>query len=298
MKTPLFRCTALLFTALALSACGKKDSASTDMAEVAETGLPTLDQAAPETAPEPITSVVKTPAAESDAAFLKEMKDEPAVTAPPAVADDRAAYEAWFKKYHLDLSDPTMLDADPDGDGANNRDEFLGGTNPRDATSRPAAPAAHPGIRLKEYSEVRLPIVLESVSGEKAVIRRTDGGEATSETVRAGDTLRGFPLRVAKLAERKVTDKDGNALDRSQIVLEDTTTKASVTLVKDLPAKTADTYAVLASEDGKTTVKVHAGEVFAWPGEPGTTYRVVDLGRDEIILQQQETGKMRTITRQ
>ena len=71
-----------------------------------------------------------------------------------------------------------------------------------------------------------------------------------------------------------------------------------MTLVKDLPAKTSATFAVLASEDGKTVVKVHAGEIFAWPGEAGVTYRVVDLGRDQVVLQQQETRKMWTLPRQ
>ena len=183
-------------------------------------------------------------------------------------------------------------------DGVSNRDEFLASTDPRDATSHPEAATAHPAIHFKEYNEVRLPLVLDSVSGEKAVIKRADGGDTRFETVRAGETLKGFPLRVTKIAERQTTDKDGRPVDRSQVLLEDTSTKERVTLVKDLPAKTSATYAVLASEDGKTVVKVHAGEVFAWPGEAGVTYRVVDLGRDQVVLQQQETRKMWTLPRQ
>lgn len=44
----------------------------------------------------------------------------PATTGSPAItasatapAADQAAYEAWFKKNKLDLTDPKMLDADP-----------------------------------------------------------------------------------------------------------------------------------------------------------------------------------------
>ena len=282
MNTPSARCLTLVFSAVLLAACGKRESVAPEVArepEAAEDAVPAR----------------KAPAAESDAAFLKELKDASAAVPEPALADDRAAYEEWFKKYHLDLSDPQMLDADADGDGVSNRDEFLAGTDPRDATSHPEAATAHPAIRFKEYNEVRLPLVLESLRGDQAVIKRTDGGDTRFETVRAGDTLRGFPLRVTKLAERQTTDKDGRAVDRSQVLLEDTSTKERVTLVKDLPAKTSATYAVLASEDGKTVVKVHAGEVFAWPGEPGVNYRVVDLGRDQVVLQQQETRKLWTL---
>ena len=282
MNTPSARFLAVAFTALLLAACGKKEGAA-----------PVAERAAGDAAP-----VAKTAAPESDSAFLKEMKDAPAAAAAPAAGDDRTAYEEWFKKYHLDLNDPLMLDADADGDGASNREEFLAGTDPRDPTSRPELVTAHPAIRFKEYNEVRFPLVLESLSGEKAVIKRTDGGDTRFETVRAGDTLRGFPLRVTKLSERKTTDKDGAPNDRSQVLLEDTSTKERVTLVKNLPAKTSATFAVLVSEDGKTVVKVHAGEIFAWPGEAGVTYRVVDLGRDQVVLQQQETRKMWTLPRQ
>ncbi len=225
----------------------------------------------------------------ADAAFLKEMK-----SAPAAAADDPAAYEAWFKKHGLDLNDPKMLDADADGDGVSNRDEFLAGTDPRAATSHPDVASAHPALRFKEYNEVRLPLVLDSVRGEKAVIRNGDA----NETVRVGDTIRGFPLRVTKVSERQTTDKEGARTDRSQVLLEDPTTKERVTLVKDLPAKTSATHAVLTPDEGKTWIKVHAGEIFSWPGDPGVSYRVLDLGRDQIVIQQQETRKMWTLPRE
>ena len=280
MNTSSVRCTVLVFTTLLFAACGKKESAEPEVARAVERVEP-----------------AQKTTAESDAAFLEKMKDAPPV-AQPSPADERAVYEAWFAKYHLDLNDPKMLDEDADGDGVSNRDEFLAGTDPRDANSHPEIAKTHPAMRFTEYNEVRLPLVLDSVSGEKAVIKRTDDGDTRFETVRAGETLRGFPLRVTKIAERRTTDKDGQAVDRSQVLLEATSTKERVTLVKDLPAKTSATYAVLASEDGKTAVKVHAGEIFAWPGEAGVTYRVVDLGRDQVVLQQQETRKMWTLSRQ
>lgn len=212
---------------------------------------------------------------------------------PELLATDKA-YEAWFKRHKLDLSDAKMLDADGDSDGFSNRDEFLADSNPHDANSRPGI---HKAIRLKEYNETKLPFVLEAVEGDKARIRRTDEGEGKSETVRSGQTVRGTTYKVERVASKMDTDKHGQPADRSQVVLSDPATKERITLVKDLPARSSASFALLTSEDGNTTRKVRQGETFPWP-EGGPTYKVVDLREDQVVVQEVETGKMWTIPRQ
>ena len=229
-----------------------------------------------------------TTARAADAEFLKESKQ-----AKSTDATEQAAYEAWFGKYRLDLNDPKMLDADADGDGASNRDEFLADTNPRNASSHPPTGKAQAPLRFTEYNEGKLPLVLESVRGGKAVIKNGD----LRETVVEGDRIRGLPLRVTKISDRKTSDKEGAPTDRSQVLLEDTATQATITLVKGLPAKTTATHAVLASADGKESVKIRGGDVFSLPGKPGTTYRVLDIAPDEVLIQQQDTRKTWTLLR-
>lgn len=259
MKLAPIRSTALVFATLLLTASAAPPKAEPDSARAA------------------------------DAEFLKQSKQPKS-----ADATERAAYEAWFQKYHLDLSDPKMLDADADGDGVNNRDEFLADTNPRDASSHPPTGKTQAPLRFTGYSEGKLPLVLEAVRGGKAVIKN---GEAR-ETVVEGDRIRGLPLRVTKITERKTSDKEGAPTDRSQVLLEDTATKATVTLVKGLPAKSTATHAVLASADGADSVKVRAGDVFSLPGKPAITYRVLDIAPDEVLVQQQDTRKTWTLLRQ
>jgi hypothetical protein len=70
------------------------------------------------------------------------------------------------------------------------------------------------------------------------------------------------------------------------------------TLVKDMPAKSATSYAVLTSPDRQTTITVKQGEVFQWPGTPGTSFKVIDLRPEQAVVQQLETKKMFTIPRQ
>src|SRR5262249_42618652 len=158
-----------------VAGCRKKDT-DADVAEEAEKALPSTEQVAAATTPQP---------AERTAG--------------------NADFEAWFKKHHLDLNDPKMLDADPDGDGFSNRDEFLADTVPQDPNP---FPGIHKPIRLKEFTEVRLPLLVESVEGDKARIRRTDG-DGKVETVKAGDAVRGLPLKVERVDEIHDTDKEG-----------------------------------------------------------------------------------------
>lgn len=232
--------------------------------------------------------------AETDAAA-------PATEGVPAeVAQADAVYEAWFRKYNLDLNDPQMLDADADGDGVSNGDEFMADTNPRDPKSFPAQAAAttaesHGGLKLKQYNEALLPVVLESVKGNTAQIRRLD--QEKIETVRVGDVIEGLGLRVGKVQSRRMTDKHGSGVDASRVTLEDPVTGDTTLLVKDMPVRAASSHAVLASEDGKTSFKVRMGETFEWPKNGGSTFKVLDLRADQAVLQEESSGRMWTVVK-
>ena len=206
---------------------------------------------------------------------------------------DEEGYEKWFKKYHLDLQDPKMLDADADADGFSNRDEFMANTDPLDPASRPGV---HNQMRLKQYTEVRMPVVLEGVSGESARIRRLDGEERT-ETVRAGDTIKGLRWKVERVQGRQDVDKNGDPVDLSSLTLTDTETKERTILAKNLPARTGDSFAELVSEDGAQTVKVKQGETFKWPADGGPAFKVIDLRPDQVVVQEVATKKMWTIVK-
>jgi hypothetical protein len=272
--------------AVLAAGCKKNDVPEAEVARDAEAKLPETEKVAPATGPAQTAPAGTAPATGAAPGTAT-------ASAPPSPAD-QAAYEAWFKKNNLDLSDPKMLDADPDEDGFVNRDEFLADTDPHDKNSRPGI---HKGMRLKEYNEVRLPLVLESIDGEKAHIKRTDQPDAKALTVKAGDAIQGLPLKVRHVESKSDFDKAGERVDLSNVALEDSSTKEHIILRKDLPAKTAATYAVLESPDGKTTLKVRKGDVFTWPAEQGATYKVVDLSQDQVVLQQIETKKMWTVPR-
>lgn len=188
-----------------------------------------------------------------------------------------------------------MLDADPDGDGVSNRDEFLAGTDPKDPTSRPGV---HPDIRLKEFTEVRLPFVVRDVAGGVATVEFDAGGTPQREQVRKGEAIRGTRLKVDRIENRTETDKHGERVDMSQVVFTDSDTQERIVAMKDLPTRTSASFATLVSTDGQTTRQVREGENFTWPGETPATYTVVELRMDQVIVKDDASGKTITIPRQ
>jgi hypothetical protein len=254
--------------------CHKKETPEAELARDAESKLPAQEQ-------------VATPAPG---------QGEGAVATTKVSETEKEAYEAWFKKYKLDLNDPKMLDADPDGDGFTNREEFLAGTDPTDPNSHPPYTDPSRFLKVKEYNEARLPITLEKIDNGKAHLKRTDG-EGKTETVKEGDTVHGLPLKVVKIEARQDIDKNGEKVDLSQVTLEDESTKEKYVLTGNLPAKTSASYSVLVGRDTKTNFRVHRGETFTWPAEGGAVYMVIDMSEDQVVLQQKDNKKMWTVGR-
>ncbi len=215
------------------------------------------------------------------------------IDAPTAEEEkSNADFEAWFKKHSLNLDDPGMLDADPDKDGFSNRDEFLADTNPNDGESRPGI---HKFIKLREYTEVRLPFVLRAVEGETARVEFDADGTKSQEKLSKGDTIRGTKLKVDRVESRSDVDKHGEKVEITQVILTDADTGDRVIALKDSPTRTSASFATLVDDEGKSVLKVLEGDSFEWPSEPGVKYKVIDLRHDQVVVKDEQSGKTITI---
>ncbi len=203
--------------------------------------------------------------------------------------EENAKFEAWCKRYALDPKDPSMLDADPDRDGFSNREEYIAGTNPLDPNS---VPGMLDGVVMKEYNEVRVPVLLREVKDGKARIERL--GAPGAEEVQQGATLKGLPYRVTAMKHEVKADKHGVFSDVSQMTLENTDTKESVVLIRDLPARSSETHAVIAGPDGATQ-KIHAEEVIELPGQKGKKFKVIELRPEQVVIEELGTRQPLTI---
>jgi hypothetical protein len=302
-SSPLRRC--VLSALILLAGCGKKEEelsfeeapaqpVAEEPAQVVasaaprETGSGTVPDRAPDVAGK--SAVASEPAPQLAGPVEKpEAKGDGLDGVPQKLLATDRAYEAWFKRHGLDLNDPQMLDQDPDGDGFSNRDEFLADTDPKDGKSRPGI---HRTLRLKEYREVRVPLMLEEVKGETARIRLLEEGEGKSQTVSVGKEILG--MRVEKVVYEMDSDKNGQPVDRSWVELLDAEKKGRVVLVKDVSARSEASTAVLVAADGEELV-VRQGETFEWPSQSGARYRVVDLRAQQAVVREVEAGRMWTI---
>ena len=212
--------------------------------------------------------------------------DNPLLVGLPA--EDRAHYEAWFKRYSLS-PDPEVMDRDPDGDGYSNREEFLADTNPRD-------PKSMPGVidtaSLKTVNEVTIPMILREVKGGKARVQRTDTN--AEEELVSGAQPKGLPYKVTAVKHEVKADKHGVFTDVSNVTLENVGTKEMVTLIRDLPARSSETHAVVVGPNGQEK-KVHLDETVEIPGMPGKQFKVIELRADQVLVEEVDTKRALSI---
>lgn len=286
----LSRSALLSFAMFAFTACNKK---------VESTEVPPESGTPPETA-ETAAAPAGTP--EAAAPGSAGPRDPNAAPVTPAAGnpgedvllanlgpEDRERFEAWFKKHNLSLN-ATVMDQDADGDGYSNREEFLNGTNPRDPNS---LPGVMEGVTLKEVNEVQVPLILREVKKNgKASVESTKDG--TLADIAQGDQPRGLPYKVTGVKHEIKADKHGVLNDVSNVTLENPATKETVVLIRDLPARSSETHAVLAGPGGAEQ-KIRVDDIISLPGQGSKKFKVVDLRPDQVVVEEIGSKKPMTI---
>ncbi len=263
------------------------------------TPAPEIATTVPTEVPTPAAPVaeptsVPLPAATPAAVTTEQTQPLPDKTTPSASVA-APSEEEWFKKHNLDLSDSAMLTADPDADGFSNRDEYLSDTDPHNASS---APPRAVRLRLSKTNEGRLPIILESVSGTRATIRRVNSGDTV--TVSTGEAVPGTSFTVESVRKRAHTDKtsDGKLSDVSEATLKNSQDGEKVTLVRGLSTRGRGSNAELYLEGEGRTIQVRPSEEFSLPNDNNRRYQVVDIRPTQVVLRENASGTVFTVTKE
>jgi hypothetical protein len=151
-------------------------------------------------------------------------------------------------------------------------------------------------MRLIEFNESRIPIMLTGVNSGIGEFKLTNLNDRITYA-REGDTIPETQFVLRSLRERRIIDKDGNAADVSEARIRDSQSGQDHRLVKDLPARGAKSSAVIKVEGHADKVTIRSGEEFFLPSDPVNLYQVIDLRKDQVVLQVVETGETLTVSR-
>ena len=182
-----------------------------------------------------------------------------------------------------------LLQSQPAGAGVANTQASSGASRPAEA---PDSSYDTKQISVVDIHQEFLPVMLTEVSGKKAKIQSV-GGEEYS--VAAGDQLRGLDYEVTDVEIRNTEDKDGNPVDASVVKLRNTKTGQTVSLIRGVPAQEHAAYAVLSFPNSEQTLKVEVDQNFSIPGDPGHTYKVLDIRARQVIIRRIEDNRVWTL---
>ncbi|MEM8953782.1 MAG: ankyrin repeat domain-containing protein [Verrucomicrobiota bacterium] len=154
-------------------------------------------------------------------------------------------------------------------------------------------------FRMTDYREQHLPVMLKSVEGERAEVRVLYRQE-TPVAVRAGEMIADTGLEVLKFEKKFANSKQGagQLVDVSQMVVIDHDSGEKHLLVKDLPAKSSETYAVMSLDGSGQSYDVRIHDEFTTQTSDGEErFRVIDVRPTQVVIQNLSTEELYTIPR-
>jgi ankyrin repeat protein len=120
--------------------------------------------------------------------------------------------------------------------------------------------------------------------------------------VREGEIIEGTNYRVASVDTKFVSSKEGKGqlTDVSQMTVEDTATGEKHLLVKDVPGRSAVTYAVVTMQPGSQRYVVHENDKFSAVNNRNKTeeFQVLEIRPTQVLIENLSTRKVVTIERE
>jgi ankyrin repeat protein len=226
----------------------------------------------------------------------KEVADRLQQAAPPPPKADASARDVVANRRPAEnsgsTSDKDLLLPPDRATGAAGDSRVVAG--PSSAGNAQSGPVQGKLASIVEIQQEFLPVMLTEVNGKQAKIHATGGEEYT---VAIGDQLRGLDYKVTNVEVRHTEDKDGNPVDDSIVELRNTKSGQAVALIKGVPAQEHPAFAILAFPDSEQTLKVEVDQSFSIPGDPGHTYKVLDIRPAQVIVRRIEDNRVTTLVK-
>jgi ankyrin repeat protein len=175
--------------------------------------------------------------------------------------------------------------------------------------SVPTVPSAHQlsemgneGVEdifhMHEYRESQLPVMLNDVQNKGAAEVRVLYGDAGTRSVQLGDRIPGTNLEILRIEPKLVPSKQGNGqlVDMSRIMVEDQLSGERHLIVKDVPARSSEPFAVMSFGDAYSLYDVRVGDEFT--GADGKdAFRVNEVRMNSVLIENLRSGNVFTISK-
>ena len=203
----------------------------------------------------------------------------------------------WLYRYSLDLTRTDIAEVDTDGDGFSNAEEFVGKSNPKDATS---VPPPHTKLVYKEVLKDELSLKFNAYTSDTDLqIQRTaPAAKKYTAFTKVGDSFAvekgGEPAyKIEKVEKRPITE--GGITDvKEVVVLTDLVNKGAkpLEIVLGSTAELPTLRAKIQNTLGKDEFQIgsEGGEI-AFPSAPDIKYTVVTVTETQAQLEYTEPGK-------
>ena len=203
--------------------------------------------------------------------------EQPRVIDPRDLDIDEDGIKDWWETKHgLNTSDKSDAQNDLDGDGFNNLEEFLAGTEPADPKDFPSPPAK---LRLRRVVSEPFFLRFQGVNEISAGAFQYQLNLRTLERTyfaKIGEDVQGF----------KVVEYVPDAANGPTVVLQQGEKK--INLVKGKAVQQEEYTAQLIFLLDRTAMRARMGDIITLKGQE---YKVIDIKRHAVTIRDVKTGK-------
>ncbi len=155
-------------------------------------------------------------------------------------------------------------------------------------------PFAMPPLVMRHYSELELPINVQSVQGDTATVS-VAGASPKQMKVRTGETIPGSRLSVVSVKRRMEDSKvsQGRKMEIYVMDVRDTATGSTREWTSGISAEAHDPVALV--EDSATGKRYIASQGQRFKAADGTEFRISDVRPNQLVIEEVATGAVQTI---